>query len=176
MTDLAKALALYSQWLGYGHAERAPAWLARLELNRPELEAFRDAADAGDPPYEARPVRVRAPHAVRPGTRLRAADAALKADAREAVDRAAAHASLNAFTHVALQPGGTGLLAGVAVAVKDLMRVRGMPLTGGSRAMDAAIADRDGISASPWFPCRGSAATLPCRSTRRATARRALPA
>ena len=143
MTDLAKGLALYSQWLGYGHAERAPAWLARLELNRPELDAFRDAPDSSDPPYEARPVRVREPHGARPGATLHRPDAALKADAREALDRAAAHESSRAFTHVELQPGGAGLLAGVPVAVKDLMRVRGMPLTGGSRAMDAALADRD---------------------------------
>jgi len=43
LTDLREALAAYAGWQGYRHAERVDAWLARLEVNRPELEAFRAA-------------------------------------------------------------------------------------------------------------------------------------
>src|SRR5215213_5448179 len=129
--DLREALAAYSGWLGYGHGERAGAWLARLELNQPELEAFRDAPVSGDAPYAPTATEVRPPN----GKRSLAAN--LPADAAEALQRAKAQAPLHAFTHVALQKGGGGMLAGVPVAVKDLMHVRGMPLTGGSNAMDA---------------------------------------
>jgi Asp-tRNA(Asn)/Glu-tRNA(Gln) amidotransferase A subunit family amidase len=59
--------------------------------------------------------------------------------------RAQQHRALNAFTWLPerLAAHGPGLLAGVPVAVKDLMRVRGMPLTAGSNAMDPLVAARD---------------------------------
>ena len=40
MSRLSEALGDYAEWLGYGHRERAGAWLARLELNRPELDSY----------------------------------------------------------------------------------------------------------------------------------------
>lgn len=142
MDDLRDALRAYAGWLGYGHPERAAAWLARLELNRPELEAFRAAPECADAPYLPLPAVVSAPRAPEHGALLQL-QPVLPRDADEAFARARRHASLRAFTHLALQPGGDGFLAGVPVAIKDLMRVRGMPLTGGGRAIGAEVATRD---------------------------------
>jgi len=132
-------LAGYAGWLGHGHAERAAAWVARLEMNGPEIDAFRAAPTPGVPVYEARPTRVEAARGVRRG------DAQLPTDADAALERARRRADLNAFTYLPrrLEPAGRGILAGVPVAVKDLMGVEGMPFTAGSNAMDAEVATRD---------------------------------
>lgn len=137
--DLKDALAGYAGWLGYGHAERAGAWLQRLELNRPELEAFRAAPPSSASAYVAQPC------AVAPADGVETLDAALPADAPAALDRARRESALNAFTWLPerVAASGRGLLAGVPVAVKDLMNVAGMPLTGGSRALDATVAATD---------------------------------
>ena len=132
--DLKDALAGYAGWLGYGHAERADAWLRRLELNRPELEAFRAARTPCASAYVATPC------AVEPAQGVQALHSGLVSDAPAALERARRDSSLHAFTYLPqkLAAGGQGLLAGVPVAVKDLMGVAGMPLTGGSRAFDEA--------------------------------------
>lgn len=146
MTALEDALAVYSDWIGYGHGERAAAWLERLELNRPELEAFRAAPDSASPAYVAHPVLVAAADGDH------APDARLAADAAASIARAHAAEHLNAFTYLnsgtvpdlgdrGLSPNS--LLAGVPVAVKDLMHVAGMPFTGGSRALDALTPEDD---------------------------------
>jgi aspartyl-tRNA(Asn)/glutamyl-tRNA(Gln) amidotransferase subunit A len=137
--NLPQALAGFAGWLGYGHGERADAWLRRLELNRAELEAFRAAPPTTDGAY------VPMACAVEPAEGVEAADAGLAADAPAALERARQASKLKAFTWLPerLAPGGPGLLAGVPVAVKDLMNVAGMPLTGGSRAFDAVAASED---------------------------------
>ena len=137
--ELKDALAGYAGWLGYGHAERAAAWLQRLELNRPELEAFRAAPTPSASPYQA------TPSAVQPARGVEALEARIPADAPAALERARRESALHAFTFLphALPSGGRGLLAGVPVAIKDLMGVAGMPLTAGSRAIDAQVADTD---------------------------------
>ena len=137
--DLAQALAGYAGWLGHGHAERAAAWVTRLEINAPEIDAFRAASTPTAPVYQPVPARLAAPNGASAG------EAGLPADAREALDRARQRTDLNAFTFLPehLEPAGRGILAGVPIAVKDLMLVKGMPLTAGSNAMDAEVADRD---------------------------------
>ena len=126
-----EALARYAAWLGYGHAERAEAWLARLELNRPELEAFRAAPTPADPPYQPTATTVA------PADGVDAPDAGLAKEAEGARRRAQAN-DHKAFTHV---PGRVD--PGIPVAVKDLMAVKGMPLTGGSKAIGAAVSTVD---------------------------------
>lgn len=141
MAGLKETLVGYAGWLEYGHAERAGAWLARLEVNRPELEAFRAAPSPELQPYAPRAASVAAPK----GTRARAA-CAMPADAAAALERARArNDELRAFTWLAERPprAQEGFLAGVPIAVKDLMRVAGAPLTGGSRAFEPAVASAD---------------------------------
>lgn len=132
-------LAGYAGWLGHGHAERAAAWVARLEVNGPEIEAFRAAPTPACSAYLPVPTQVGA------ATGFAAEATALPADAEAALARARQRADLNAFTHLParLEAPGRGLLAGVPVAVKDLMLVKGMPLTAGSKAMDGEVATRD---------------------------------
>lgn len=138
MTDLRETLVGYADWLGYGHGERAAAWLQRLEINRPELEAFRAADDGGGPPYAPRACAI-VPADGQPG-----APAAVRA-AAEALAQARERADLHAFTWLpeALPRYEDGFLAGVPIAVKDLMLVAGAPLTGGSRALGREVATSD---------------------------------
>jgi Asp-tRNA(Asn)/Glu-tRNA(Gln) amidotransferase A subunit family amidase len=140
MSKLSEALAGYAGFLGYGHDDRADAWVARLDVNRPELDAFRALPAPDAQPYVAQATTVSPPE---PG--LLCMDAAIPADAADALDRARRHADLHAFTWLAERATAAtaGFLAGVPIAVKDLMRVAGAPLTGGSRAVDATIARDD---------------------------------
>ena len=126
------ALKVVAGWLGYGHPDRAQAWMDRLALNGPEIEAFRAAPASNDPPYVARPTTV-APadgveHAHEPSR-----------DAAGARERAARD-SHRAFTHLARD-----VPDGIPMAVKDLMSVEGMPLTAGSKAIGAEVQSRDAL-------------------------------
>ena len=140
MPDLRESLVGYSDWLGYDHGERSAAWLARLEVNRPELEAFRALQPGNVQPYQAKAASVAPVNEA--GARTSEPP---PADARDALERARAKPELHAFTWLAPQapPGEGGFLSGVPVAVKDLMQVAGAPLTGGSRALDPSTPQRD---------------------------------
>jgi hypothetical protein len=129
----------FADWQGYPRGERAAAWLARLEVNRPEIDAFRAAPIPDAPQYVARPATLAPADGVAAGERSR------PIDPQEALSRARASAALNAFTFIPgeVAAGGTGLLAGVPIAVKDLMLVEGMPLSGGGKAMGRPVARRD---------------------------------
>src|SRR5471030_1686189 len=137
--DLADALIGLADWQGYGHGERAAAWLQRLEVNRPELEAFRDARVPDAAPY----VAAAAP--LEPAEGVAAGEAKRAGDPIAALARARAASGLNAFTHLpdGVEARGVGLLAGVPIVVKDLMHVAGMPLSGGGKVMGRAMATRD---------------------------------
>jgi aspartyl-tRNA(Asn)/glutamyl-tRNA(Gln) amidotransferase subunit A len=137
--ELNDALAGYAGWLGYGHGERAHAWVQRLELNRPELEAFRAAPTPSAAAYVAQATPVE------PAGGGRALHADLVSDAPAALERARREAALHAFTWLpdTVAANGRGLLAGVPVVVKDLMNVAGMPLTGGSRAFGKVVPGED---------------------------------
>jgi Asp-tRNA(Asn)/Glu-tRNA(Gln) amidotransferase A subunit family amidase len=136
--DLKEALAGFAGWLGYGHGERAAAWLQRLEVNRPELELFRATPVPPGGAYVARAVPV-SPADGESASQLSAGEAAV------ALAEARAQAGLNAFTWLPreLPPPAGGFLAGAPVAVKDLMGVAGMPLSGGTRAIDRETCARD---------------------------------
>jgi aspartyl-tRNA(Asn)/glutamyl-tRNA(Gln) amidotransferase subunit A len=140
MTNLRDTLVGYADWLHYGHGERADAWVARLEVNRPELDALRAAKTPQVQPYVAQATKVATPA---PGSSR--ASPSLRADATVALARAQRAEDLHAFTWLAddVSSRAGGFLAGVPIAVKDLMRVAGAPLTGGSRALDGEVARED---------------------------------
>lgn len=154
MQSLRDALVGYADWLGYGHGERADKWVARLEVNRPEIDAFRAARLPGCAPYRAWRT------SPEPARGARASSEELPRDAERARREAHRRRDLNAFTWVApagesaqldagraLSPSaagqGKGLLAGVPIAVKDLMRVAGAPLSGGGRVIGRDVQARD---------------------------------
>ena len=129
--DLEQALAAYAGWQGYGHASRARAWVERLEVNRPELDAFRAAPAPEAPAYAARPA------APLPARGVTAPSPAMRVSAGVALEAARDAAKLNAFTFIPqeLVPARRGFLGGAAVAIKDLMAVQGWPFTGGGKAL-----------------------------------------
>lgn len=135
MNDLRTALIGYADWLGYGHAERADAWLARLEINRPELEFFRAQKSPSSPAYLPVPTKVIPARGISSGS-LPAADA------RESLERARQdewHAFNWLVDSVPVQQAG--FLSGVPVVIKDLLAVAGAPLSGGSRAVAPSVAN-----------------------------------
>ncbi len=135
MNDLRRALIGYADWLGYGHADRADAWLARLAINRPELELFRAEKSPPFPAYRPTVTAVNPAGGVSSGT-LPAADAG------EALQRARQD-EWHAFNWLAdsVPARAPGFLSGVPVVIKDLMKVAGAPLSGGSKAADPAVAN-----------------------------------
>ena len=137
--ELRDALAGYAGWLGYDHGERAGAWLARLEVNRPELDAFRAVPTPEEPAYIAVAAMVA------PATGQASLAAALPVDCDVALERARRQTGLNAFTWLpeVLAAPRQGFLRGVAVAIKDLMQVEGAPLSGGGKAMGRPVARHD---------------------------------
>jgi aspartyl-tRNA(Asn)/glutamyl-tRNA(Gln) amidotransferase subunit A len=116
-------------------------------VTRPEIDFFRAQRTPDRPPFLPLPVAVAAPDGAGsewpgrpPGSPRQAAQAA-----QAALARARQHASLAAFTWLpdAVPEAGSGWLAGLPVAVKDLLCVSGFPLTGGSAAFDRVTPARD---------------------------------
>jgi len=137
MNDLRAALIGYADWLGYGHGERADAWLARLEINRPELTLFRGQASPTCPAYRPAIAQLDPAKGLSSGSLP-------PADAAAAMERAR-HDEWHAFNWLAdaAPTHAPGFLSGVPVAIKDLMKVAGAPLSGGSKAVDRLPADTD---------------------------------
>jgi Asp-tRNA(Asn)/Glu-tRNA(Gln) amidotransferase A subunit family amidase len=162
MSSLKETLAGFADWLGHGHVHRADAWVARLEINQPEIEAFQALASPNVSPYLAMPAALlpadgdpAASPAANPAANPAAdpppdAGSAPPLDAGAALERARAHPDWHIFITLAdaaaiadgtaapKQGSGQtqrkGFLAGMPVAIKDLMAVQGFPLTCGSGA------------------------------------------
>ncbi|MDB5824948.1 MAG: hypothetical protein JWR21_3652 [Herminiimonas sp.] len=144
MSSLKETLAGFADWLGHGHVHRADAWVARLEINQPEIDAFQALASPNVPPYLSTPVALLEPDGDPTAHPQSDAGAAPAFDARNALERAQAHPDWHIFItlenaaaiadSIAAQAQKPGLLAGMPVAIKDLMAVNGFPLTCGSGA------------------------------------------
>jgi Asp-tRNA(Asn)/Glu-tRNA(Gln) amidotransferase A subunit family amidase len=131
MELLDQALAGYAGWLGHGHEQRAALWAARLQVNQPEIELFRTLATPAESAYVAA-AAVLVPPSGQPGLEQPAPTATL--DAETALARARRHPEWHIFTKLAdaVPAAAPGLLSGMPVAIKDLMSVRGYPLSHGS--------------------------------------------
>ncbi|MEN3367709.1 MAG: oxamate carbamoyltransferase [Burkholderiales bacterium] len=140
MNTLRDVFAGYADWLGYGHEARADAWLKRLEINEPELNYFRTQPHPLSPAYRAVAPNLSPPDGYSVGDEPRP-----PADAAAALLRARNLSGLNAFTWLAdkVVTPKPGILSGVPIAVKDLMAVAGVPLTGGSAAVDPITSTHD---------------------------------
>lgn len=143
MATLRETLTGYADWLGYSHGERADAWIRRLDINRPEIDFFRAQPTPDCGPYNAISAAI-APADGDPSAPP-ADPKSMPVSAANAIARARMHPQWNMFTAIADEPPphGTGFLAGVPVAVKDLMAVKDLPLTGGSASIDAARQGHD---------------------------------
>lgn len=144
--------------------ERADRWAERLRMNRAEIERFAAAPVVDDAPYLT-PERhaLTCPDAAAPAPSAGVADTARRVVAGELdprtrvdaqLDRIRRGTALNAFIEVdeagaraqtdAVAAGArAGRLAGVTVAVKDLVAVRGLSVTGGTRAFAPSLAAED---------------------------------
>ncbi len=141
MSRMTEALAAYAAWLGPAQEGDAAAWVARLALNQPEIDRLRDADLPADGIYQPQATRPAAPSGTLPPRPI-AADAVATAMARA---RASSELRIfNAIAEEAPRPEpADGFLAGLPIVVKDLMAVRGFPLTGGTQARPAVVAEAD---------------------------------
>lgn len=131
MESLEDVLSGFAEWLGHGHGNRASAWTARLQINQPEIESFRALPTPALPAYVAAPAQLGEPD----GISAESKDAGIgRLDAATALERARSHPDWHIFTRIADEPpqATSGFLAGMPVAIKDLMAVRGYPLSCGS--------------------------------------------
>jgi aspartyl-tRNA(Asn)/glutamyl-tRNA(Gln) amidotransferase subunit A len=146
--SLASQLEAVAVFRGLPNRERAERWAERLRMNRAEVERFAEAPAVAEQPFLA-PKRhpLVFPDAAAETTR-RAVDPRAHLD--EQLDRIRKGTALNAFITVdeagaraqadAVAAGTRGgRLAGMTVAVKDLVAVKGLPRTGGTRAFDPAV-------------------------------------
>ncbi len=141
MSSMTDALAAYAAWLGPAQQADAPSWWARLAVNDPEIERLRTADLPADAIYQPLATGPAAPSGALPPRAL-AADAAASA-----LDRAREAKDLRIFNTIAPDlpqiERRDGFLAGLPIVVKDLMAVRGFPLTGGTRARPARVPESD---------------------------------
>ena len=139
---LAQMLSDYAEWLAMPHQGRGEALAARLAVNEPELTTFRALPDVDAPLWDAKPAAVHPAHGLVPLGPARTVDAA------EAHRRAVDATDLAIFTHLPpapLPPKHDGFLSGVSIAVKDLMNVAGLPMTGGSHRTQASWPTDDAL-------------------------------
>lgn len=135
MHVLQEDLIGYANWLGYGHGERAKAWVKRLEANYPELVYFKGQPVPSCPAYLPLPANLE-----QINDSLKTVPVPASIDAATAFHRAKQHPELRIFTSVVqhVPTPQSGYLKGMPIAVKDLMAVAGIPLSGGSTPLDNA--------------------------------------
>lgn len=155
MTDAAETdhvasfIRATARYRAYDHREREGLWRDRLALNAAELERLSSFATLEEAPLQtidstAKPVELpaTAPCLETAGTP--------RTDRKQlivtALERAAAAADLNVFTALGNAQDldvQDGPLSGIPIAVKDLMTVRGFPMTGGTRSLPPGAQDED---------------------------------
>jgi Asp-tRNA(Asn)/Glu-tRNA(Gln) amidotransferase A subunit family amidase len=167
--ELERFLSAAAAYQDVPDRERAAKWAARLRLNRPEIDRFTAEPSPLEPPYLS-PADVKLDFPAVDGLQPEHVGAALIADevaagaidpcvrVAERIARIRAEAGLNAF--ITVDENGAmaqavrirdrvragrpiGRLAGSILAVKDLMAVQGLPLTAGSKAIEARAQNQD---------------------------------
>jgi aspartyl-tRNA(Asn)/glutamyl-tRNA(Gln) amidotransferase subunit A len=136
-----QALAGFAGWLGHGHEERAALWAARLQINQPEIELLRTVALPAANAYVAAAAVLEAPDGLPAAGQAAPTEVP---DAATALARAGRHPEWHIFTQLAdtVPTAAPGFLSGMPVAIKDLMAVRGYPLSYGS-GLPAQLQDVD---------------------------------
>ncbi|WP_019143124.1 amidase [Noviherbaspirillum massiliense] len=131
MESLKEVLAGFAAWLGHDHGDRAGAWMARLHINQPEIDTLRALPTPALPAHVAAPAGLDEPAGT--GTPEENTGTG-QLEAASALARAREHPDWHIFTRLADAPpqAAPGFLAGMPVVIKDLMTVRGYPLTCGS--------------------------------------------
>ena len=158
---LERAVDAIAVLTGYPHSGRHDAWVERLHVNLPELRAFAALYPVADLGYLAPPRSATNDDAQR-APAVGAAPAPTARAARDAAEQARRHRELHAFIALAddatidtaaakvdqcLQRGDELALAGVPVAIKDLMSVAGFVQTNGTaRVASAAPASEDALA------------------------------
>lgn len=151
--DSYRLLATLADCRRYPFKDRLPLWYERLAANLGELEALRHAPSPPATPYQ--PVNLRKVDNIPylgqsfdgiPDTVARCKFKQIKR-LHTALERARNQAHLNAFISLAdTEPqihSEHGLLSGVTVAVKDMSKVYGFKLTGGSHALAGSVSEND---------------------------------
>jgi Asp-tRNA(Asn)/Glu-tRNA(Gln) amidotransferase A subunit family amidase len=134
MESLKDVLVGFAEWLGHGQGNRASAWIARLQINQPEIASFRELSIPASPAYVGVPARLEAPSGMSGESVQRGEPGASRLAAATALERARSHPDWHIFTCMADTPPepAHGFLSGMPIAIKDLMSVRGYPLSCGS--------------------------------------------
>ncbi len=133
-----------SRYRAYGHREREGLWRDRLALNATELERLSSFSGLEEAPLqtiETTGAPVPMPSAapcLDSAHALRAEGGDRKRLILTALQKAAATADHNVFITLGRAEDlnvGEGVLSGIPIAVKDLVAVRGFPMTGGTRSL-----------------------------------------
>lgn len=144
--SLPAAFAGYAGWVGLTALDRAPLWVERLGMNEAEIARFRAAATPAGPAYAATATVPEVPQ--RPPTETAAAPYSARLSPAQALAAARAQPELHAFTRLPaqLEAAAPGYLHGLPFAVKDLIAVAGLPLSGGSHTGSTEPSVKDAAS------------------------------
>ena len=171
--DLEQLLSAIAESRGYAFPERLPAWKKRLASNAEQVRAFLAAPGRAEASLltmpESHPATVRSDRfdytAHEQGTRgvvdiarrVNSGEVSAVDIAAEHLDRAESRRDLNAFITLdrnrvlteaeavaaAVKRGSKLPLAGVPIAIKDAIAVKGYPMTCGTKVIDAPISEAD---------------------------------